>query len=242
MADKSELLPAEDTKARGNTLALLYQNVFTAIVRVQSGKQKLSDTASFRRRICAALDDIRHEGKAAGYSTRAIQDAEAAVVGFLDETVLSRPGVERDIWAKQPLALERNHGANAGEAFFERLEVLDADTDSPQGIDLLEVYLYCLLLGFEGRYSGSLRAQTLRIIDRLRKQVEAVRGNDYLLSSSFRYAAAPAPVQAPQTGNRWRIGFVAAIAIPLVLFLLYEFNLSLALADFRALLEQIRAA
>lgn len=226
--------------ARPDTLALLYQNVFTGIVRLQSGRQRLSDSVAFRRRITGALQDIQKDAAASGYRSREIHDAETAIVAFLDEAVLSLKDPARDTWAKQTLSMELYSESNAGEVFYERLDDLTGEGDSNHLADVLEVYLLCLLLGFEGRFSGPMRAEAARISDRLRSRVEAIRGNLYRLAPSFQFTNSPA-VEIPKHPKDARILWLAAlVAFPILLWLLFKIYLSVRVSGLLQLLQAWR--
>src|ERR1035438_3207541 len=76
--------------ARTENLALIFQEVLTAIVRLRSNRQELSDAESFRfymrEAIKTAIQEARNQ---AGYSADDIKMATLALVGFLDESVLN---------------------------------------------------------------------------------------------------------------------------------------------------------
>src|ERR1035437_9356687 len=48
----------ESEPLRAERLALLYQGMLTAIVRIQSGKQPLTDANTFQKRMESLLDEI----------------------------------------------------------------------------------------------------------------------------------------------------------------------------------------
>src|SRR5271165_828830 len=225
-----------EVRSRSDALPLLYQGVFTGIVRLQAVRQQLSDPVAFRRRIKEALQDVQKEAALAGYSAREIRDAESAVVALLDETVLSLHDPARDRWASQPLSVELYGDANAGEVFFDRLDELRGETDSPGLADLLEVYLLCLLLGFEGRYSGPARAEAQLIADRLRSRIEGVRKENYRLSPPLRFVEG-GPVTTPsRSENGWLWWLLGAVIVPPFLFLMYKISLGWRLDEFMSTL------
>lgn len=207
-----------------DSLALLYQNILTSVVRIQSGRQPLTEMEVFRKRIKAALTEVEREAGAAGYRSAEIKEAEFAVVAFLDETILSSRDPAADDWRKRPLNTELFGQAVAGDVFFERLLEIERRPDSPRLADVLEVYLLCLLLGFEGRFAPPLRGEAFRIMDRIRHRVETIRGSDYSLSPPMEFAA-KAPAVAKATGMwRWWVG--GTIAATALLFLLYYWSLA----------------
>ena len=70
-------------------LALLYEGILTAIVRVQTGRQQVEDPESFRTRMKQALREIASTAARKGYSAEDMQEADFAIVAFLDETILT---------------------------------------------------------------------------------------------------------------------------------------------------------
>lgn len=240
MDSRQEQLPKPDS-GRSNTLALLYQSIFTGIVRLQAKRQSLTDPVTFRRRIKDALADVQREASGAGYSVKDTRDTEAAVVAFLDETVMGLTGPARDRWAETPLSVELYGEAIAGEVFFERLEELRTANDSAHLADMLEVYLLCLLLGFEGKYSGHLRSQGRAVADRVRAQIDGIRGTSYRLAPALRFAEAVETVQAPKLENhRWKSQIAGAAVVAIAVFVLSKGYLLWRLGGLESMLSQLR--
>jgi type VI secretion system protein ImpK len=159
---------------RPENLALLYQGVFTGIVRVQAGRQSIGDPNAFQRRMEDLLLEVEREATKAGYQKEEIEEANYAVVAFLDETVLTSSDPAKDRWSSWQA--KRYTGSVAGEGFFEHLKVLRNRRDSAQLADLLEVYYLCLLLGYQGRYAIDYASELTFLMDDLRLQIERVRG------------------------------------------------------------------
>jgi len=75
------------------------------------------------------------------------------------------------------MAAELFGQTDAGVVFFEKLERFCSRRDSEQLADILEVYLLCLLLGFEGRYSGSFARRVGQHCRRkVRRRIDSIRG------------------------------------------------------------------
>ncbi len=210
---------------KADSLALLYQNILTSVVRIQSGRQPLTEMEVFRKRMKAALAEVEREAGLAGYRSAEIKEAEFAVVAFLDETILSSREPAADDWRKRPLNTELFGQAVAGDVFFERLLEIERRPDSVRLADVLEVYLLCLLLGFEGRFAPPLRGEAYRIMDRIRHRVETIRGSDYRLSPPMDFAAKSPAAVVKATGMwRWWVG--GMIGVTVLLFLLYYWSLA----------------
>jgi type VI secretion system protein ImpK len=174
-----------------------------------------------------AIRDINRQARAAGYSPEDVREAEFATVAFLDEVVLSLPdstgGFGRAEWKRQTLAVELYGEARAGEVFFDKLDsLLTGRRDSPHVADVLEVYLLCLLLGFEGRYAD-MRGELASTAERLRRKIDGVRNADYRLAPSATPeplvpAAIPA-IQAKHWMETWAVPLMVGVAVLVFLFL-----------------------
>jgi type VI secretion system protein ImpK len=186
--------PRADAIASNENLALLYQGLFTGIVRVQAKRQPLPDANSFRRRTIATLQEIERVGIASGYDGRDIRDTHFAVVAWLDSVVLHSNDPVRAEWEGKTLQEELFGKADAGVVFFEKLEQFRSRRDSEQLADILEVYLLCLLLGFEGRYSGGPSGEVHSIIERVGVRIDDIRGRNRVLSPSSSLPVEAAPV------------------------------------------------
>jgi len=208
-------------------LAILYEGVFTVIVRMQAQRQLASVAETFRTRIKTVLTEVERDAIAAGYSAHDIRDTHFAVVAFLDSVVLHSNDPVKPEWERQTLQEELFGQTDAGVVFFEKLENFRARGDSAQLADMLEVYLLCLLLGFEGRYSGRLRGELESIAEKVRRRIDDIRGvSDQVSPSDIRVSATT--LQTPQTirrVDRFALFTLAAAIFTLLLFLLFKFDL-----------------
>jgi len=196
-------------------LALLYQGVFTGIVRVQAGRQPIGDPTAFQRRMEDLLLEVEREAMKAGYHKEDIEEANYAVVAFLDETVLTSNDPAKDRWSSWQA--KRYTGSIAGEGFFEHLKLLRGRRDSLQLADLLEVYLLCLLLGYQGRYAIDYASELQFLIDDTRLQIDRARGRRSALSPDGaipRGEPVPLPAVDPLLRNLQMLAVLsAAVAV-----------------------------
>ena len=140
-----------------DNLALFFQELFTAIVRVRSHRQEVNNADVFRNQVIQAIKTADQNAKTRGYTDEDVKSGVFALVAFLDESILNlRKPVFND-WVRKPLQEELFGRHVAGEMFFENLQEILGRRDSPEVADLLEVYYICLLLGYLGRYSISSR-------------------------------------------------------------------------------------
>jgi len=214
------------TATRTDNLALIFQEVLTAIVRLRSNRQELTDAESFRysmrEAIKAAIQEARNHG---GYNADDIKMATLALVGFLDESVLILRNPMFADWPRKPLQEELFGIHMAGEIFFRNLEQLMGRPDSADLADLLEVHYLCLVLGYGGRYSiggkGELQGITTATGDRIKR----IRGASY---DPFLQVLNEPEVVKP-TEDPWikKLVIVAAACFVLVLALFVTFKIVL---------------
>lgn len=215
-----ELKEAAEAPHPSENLALLYQGLLTGIVRMQAGRQRITDGESFRRRTKSALQDVEREATAAGYDGEDIRDTHFAIVAFLDSVVLHSNDPARAEWERRTLQEELFGQAVAGVVFFEKLERFRARRDSERLADILEVYLLCLLLGFEGRYSGGLRGDLESTVETVRRRIDDIRGPSRGLSPAGGLPSEPVLAEPGKPAPFQRLGMIAlgAAIFTLLLF------------------------
>jgi len=217
--------PASFLRLRGENLSLLYQEMFTVIVRVRSNRQVASDAASFRVNMKSAVKNAEQQALAKGYRQEEIRLATFAIVAFLDESVLTYRSVISSDWQREPLGQEFFGSHLAGELFFQGLDRLLKSQDSPHVADALEVYLLCLLLGYRGKYGLAGDETTRSLQDAALEKIRRIRGAPAALT-------AWAPPEQSVTFRRrdpWirRLAFAALITFILSVALFISFKLSL---------------
>jgi len=221
---------------RTENLALVLQEVLTAIVRLRSNRQAVSDANSFRIHMREALKSADQEARKRGYSGDAIQLAIFAVVAFLDESILNSRNPLFADWPRKPLQEELFGTHMAGEVYFQNLQKLLGQPDSPELVDLLEVYYLCVLLGFGGRYSMGNKGDLRAIMDAVADKIRRVRGPSPDLSPMWRL-----PQEAARTagGDPWArklaIAAIACVTLLVVLFVIFKLSLGSGVSDLRAM-------
>jgi type VI secretion system protein ImpK len=227
---------AGDVATRGENLALIYQGLLTGIGRIQSGRQSVNDAESFRRRTKVALQEIERDAVAAGYDGNDVRETHFAVVAYLDAVILNSNEPVRAEWERKTLQEELFGQTDAGVVFFEKLERLRSRRDSRHLADVLEVFLLCLLLGFQGRYAGHLRGELYSITDRVSKRIEDIRAAVPRLLPSVPAQTVSGPVVASvePTAPAYRLIMVAAALITLLVFAVAKLQLIWASDDIRS--------
>lgn len=161
---------------RTNTLALIFQEILTVILRIRFPKQSVSDVASFRAHIRTSIANTAQNARNIGYSDETSQMAIYAAIAFLDESVLvSRDPAFAD-WSRRPLQDEIFGRNDAGEYFFRHLQELLNRPESPEVADILELHALCLLLGYRGRYALGESGELHSLVSRIREKILRIRG------------------------------------------------------------------
>jgi len=172
-AAASALTPVSVTPVGSGRLALILQELLTAVARLRSDRQAVPDAAAFRAQLLELVRRADQEAQAAGYAPADARLAIFAAVALLDESALNSRQPALADWSRRPLQEELFGGHMGGEWFFQHVEQLLARQDSPALTDLLEVHHLCLLLGFRGRYGlddrGALHAIAAQLDDRVKR-------------------------------------------------------------------------
>jgi type VI secretion system protein ImpK len=207
-------------------LALIYQEVLTAITRFRSNRQAATDANVFRNQMKAAIRAAESAANTGGYPVEDTRLATFAVVAFLDESILNSNDPVFADWARMPLQEELFGGHTAGEIFFQCIDRLLARSDSPALADVLEVFALCLLLGYRGRYSLSGQEGIRTVLEAIGEKMQRIRGPVRPLSPNW---SVPQDVVRSRAYDVWvrRLTFGAAGVLLLALILFVGFKLSL---------------
>ncbi|MCG5528275.1 MULTISPECIES: DotU family type IV/VI secretion system protein [Halorhodospira] len=168
------------------------------------------DAGMLRERARQTLRRLRERGQADGLGGAALADAELAVTAFVDEAVIASAHPERAAWLAQPLQAERLGERSAGTQFFERLQG-PREQAPPDAV--LELYLACLWLGFQGVHA--LEEQAL--LDEYRRRLGKWLGEGRAAGA----LRSPVPPDPDGEGHRvgWFWSVVAALALLLLAYL-----------------------
>ena len=209
-----------------DNLALIYQEILTAITRFRSNRQVATDAGVFRNQIKAAIRAAEAAAMASAYPVEDARLATFAVVAFLDESILNSGNPVFADWARLPLQEELFGGHTAGEMFFHCIDRLLARGDSAQVADVLEVFSLCLELGYRGRYSLTGQEGVRPVLGAIGEKMRRIRGGPGPLSPHW---APPQEAVRAKAYDPWarRLAFGALGFLLLVLILFAGFKFSL---------------
>lgn len=140
--------PAEPDTAPRSLLDLMSDG-FYMLLLIKRGQEPTA-AQPFINAVRQFLANMERAAAREGIANEDIHAAKYAYCAMVDEAVLGSHCSFHDQWERNPLQLMLFGDHLAGENFFTRLEQLRAQ-GAPR-LQSLEVYYFCLLLGFEGKY------------------------------------------------------------------------------------------
>jgi type VI secretion system protein ImpK len=132
-----------------NDLVAFAGPVFDLILRLKAGIVQPSN--DLRPKVAALLMDFEKRAERYRFNHKIIQVSKFALASFVDETILTNNFHLKEEWEKYPLQLEYFGEQLAGNKFFDKL--LSMVKQIEQTADAVEIYYYCMLLGFKGKYA-----------------------------------------------------------------------------------------
>lgn len=135
--------------ASKNDLITFAGPIFDLILRVKAGIVK--PNPELRGKAEAMFDDFERRAERYRFNHKIVNVSKFGLAAFVDEAVLTADFPLRHEWEKNPLQLKYFGEQLAGNKFFDKLESMLPQIEVTQ--DAVEIYYYCMLLGFKGRYA-----------------------------------------------------------------------------------------
>jgi len=123
--------------------------IFDLILRLKAGI--VAPSNELRPKIAGLLEEFEKRAERYKFNHKIVQVSKFALASFFDEMILTANFPLKIEWEKNPLQLELFGEQLAGNKFFDKLESMLKQVEVTQ--DAVEVYYYCMLLGFKGRYA-----------------------------------------------------------------------------------------
>ncbi|MBK9765623.1 MAG: DotU family type IV/VI secretion system protein [Chloracidobacterium sp.] len=131
-----------------NDLITFAGPIFDLILRLKASI--VAPSNDLRPKVVGLLDDFEKRAERYKFNHKIVSVSKFALASFVDETILTNNFPLRSEWERNPLQLEYFGEQLAGNKFFGKLESMLRQIDVTQ--DAVEIYYYCMLLGFKGRY------------------------------------------------------------------------------------------
>ncbi len=207
----------------------LCTEIFSLIFHIRSGKDP-GHVDSLRREIALLLEDLERRAKRSGYPEEDVKATRYAVCALIDETILNSQWVFKDQWADRPLQLEYFGDHMAGERFFDLLQRIRQK--GGRKVDLLEVFCYTLILGFQGKYKMRGGEELRRLIAELVAEVQHHRGGEARDLSPHWRIPQEAAERPPQMIPAWVwITGLASVLLVLLVFVIFKIWLGSAVSE-----------
>lgn len=188
-----------------------YLDLYLVAARFLEGHVKPAQVRAIRAQTEASLKKQRDLLFRSGVSEEWVNEVQLPVVGLMDESARRSPtpGVA-DGW--QSLQFPLYGHEIVGRITFENLEKLRANPDTP--LEVLEVYMRCLAMGFQGEYAPH-RLEDLKILNEgLRNELNRRMGKLPPLSPHLQTGSALTDMP-----HIIKPGYIAALALGSVLTL-----------------------
>lgn len=149
-----------------------------------------SNPNDFREKILDLLNRFEQQAKRLQFSADDIHDTKYAFCALIDETIATQQDAAyfnlQNTWLISPLQLSLFGSQLAGYRFFEILEQLRAR--GKDRLASLEVFHYCLLLGFQGKYRLESVESLNHLVARVGDEIDYLKGKKAAFSP---FAAIP---------------------------------------------------
>lgn len=186
------------------------------ILRLKAGI--VAPSNDLRPKIAGMLEDFEKRAERYRFNHKIVQVSKFALASFVDETVLTNNFPLKNEWEKNPLQLEYFGEQLAGNKFFDKLEAMLKQIDVTA--DAVEVYYFCMLLGFKGRYAIYEQDKLLAIMQTTANAlVKAGKIKPVELSPHWLANDQPPPPERRGMPVWAKVGAAALLGLALVIYL-----------------------
>lgn len=132
-----------------NPLVAAAANLLILLGRLRTGMVDMQ-SAPLLEHVAHEIETFESNALEAGVPAEDVTDAKYALAATADDIVQNLPGADRGMWLEYSMGARFFGERNAGVGFFQRM---DRAMKAPgQKFHLLDLFLVCLSLGFEGQY------------------------------------------------------------------------------------------
>ena len=202
--------------ASKNDLVTFAGPIFDLILRLKAGI--VAPSNDLRPKIAGMLEDFEKRAERYRFNHKIVQVSKFALAAFVDETVLTANFPLKNEWEKNPLQLEYFGEQLAGNKFFDKLEAMLQQIDVTA--DAIEIYYFCMLLGFKGRYAIYEQDKLLSIMQSTANAlVKAGKIRPVELSPHWLANDQPPPPERRGMPTWAKIGAAAGLCIALIIYM-----------------------
>lgn len=201
--------------ASKNDLVTFAGPVFDLILRLKAGI--VAPSNDLRPKIAGMLEDFERRAERYRFNHKIVQVSKFALASFVDETVLTNNFPLKNEWEKNPLQLEYFGEQLAGNKFFDKLNAMLGQIEVTA--DAVEIYYFCMLLGFKGRYAIYEQDKLLAIMQSTANAlVKAGKIKPVELSPHWLANDQPLPVERRGMPTWAKLGAAAMLGLALIVY------------------------
>lgn len=164
------------TSQATNLIDLMHDGFY--IVFLIKNQYVPENVEQFRQKILDQLNRFEQQAKKLQFSAEDIHDAKYAYCALLDETIVTQQDPSyfnlQNSWLISPLQLSLFGSQLAGYRFFDTLEHIRGR--GKDRLAALEVFHYCLLLGFQGKYRLESIESLNHLVARVGDEIDYLKG------------------------------------------------------------------
>lgn len=201
-----------------NDLITFAGPIFDLVLRLKS--EIVAPSNDLRPKFAGMLEDFEKRAERYRFNSKIVSVSKFALASFVDESVLTNNFPMRTEWERNPLQLEFFGEALAGNKFFDKLESMLQQIDVTQ--DAVEIYYYCMLLGFKGRYGVYEQEKLLAIMKNTAEALMKVgKLKDVELSPNWLAVDQPEPPQKRGMPMWAKVGAFAGLGLGVITYLVF---------------------
>jgi type VI secretion system protein ImpK len=151
------------TRCAGSLLSLLI---------VLRKSRDLDSMTDLRLAVGRLFQDFRGQARGEEISQQEIDDASYPLAASFDEILLGATWEGKDAWQRDSLAKQYCNDEFVGDGFYDKLAEVRRSVTSKR--EVVEVFYYCLIAGFQGRMIESA-SQRESLIDELSREIGTKR-------------------------------------------------------------------
>ncbi|MCC7308997.1 MAG: DotU family type IV/VI secretion system protein [Acidobacteria bacterium] len=202
--------------ASKNDLITFAGPIFDLILRLKAGI--VAPSNDLRPKIAGMLEDFEKRAERYRFNHKIVQVSKFALASFVDETVLTNNFPLKNEWEKNPLQLEYFGEQLAGNKYFDKLEAMLKQIDMT--VDAVEIYYFCMLLGFKGRYAIYEHDKLLSIMQTTANAlVKAGRIKPVELSPHWLANDQPEPIERRGMPTWAKVSAMALLGLAVIIYL-----------------------
>lgn len=206
-----------DTSTK-NDLVTFAGPIFDLVLRLKS--EIVAPSNDLRPKFSGMLEDFEKRAERYRFNGKIVAVSKFALASFVDEAVLTNNFPMRTEWERNPLQLEFFGEALAGNKFFDKLESMLQQIEVTQ--DAVEIYYYCMLLGFKGRYGVYEQEKLLAIMKTTAESLMKVgKLKDIELSPNWLAVDQPEPPQKRGMPTWAKVGAFAGLGLGVITYLVF---------------------